>query len=64
MSYVGSILVEDASGCRFHLYEYQERRFLLKNRRYVLDSGERTEVVDRHTFRIVRTGETLVRVSA
>ena len=61
-SYSGRILVEDASGARFHVHEYRGRRTLFRTRRYMLDTGEPVRRVDAHTFVIEKTGETLVRV--
>lgn len=63
--YVGRILVEDASGCRFDVHEYRaERTILRRQRRYCLDTGERVSAVDANTFVIATTGETLVRIRA
>ena len=64
-SYVRSILVEDASGARFQMHEYLVRErvfdYIRKRRRFTLDTGEHAEIADAHTFRLIRTGETLVR---
>jgi hypothetical protein len=64
--YVRSILVEDASGAQFNLYEFLDRRPVLglarKARRYELETGEAAEPVDDDMFAIVATGERLVRV--
>lgn len=62
--YVGRIRVEDASGCRFDVYEFYRARALLRRRRYCLDTGELVSAVDADTFVIPSTGETLVRVGA
>lgn len=64
-SYVRSILVEDASGAQFQMHEYLVRErvfdYVRKRRRFQLDTGEHAEEADRHTFRVIATGETLVR---
>jgi hypothetical protein len=61
------VLVEDASGAQFQVHEYLMREPLFgyarKRRRFELDTGEPAEVGDAQTFRIIATGETLVRVS-
>ncbi len=66
-SYVRSVLVEDASGAQFQIHEYLMREpvfgYARKRRRFELDTGEPAELADGRTFRIVGTGETLVRVS-
>jgi len=64
VEYVGSVIVEDASGARFQLYEYQGTRFFKRVRDFVLDTGERVRWVDVNSYQIVATGETLRRVSA
>ena len=64
MRYKGNILVEDAVGCRFELHEYRERRLLLMIRRYMLDTGETVHRINKDTFRIMGTGEVMVRVTA
>jgi hypothetical protein len=60
-----SILVEDASGAQFQVHEFivRERVFdyVRKRRRFQLDTGEPAEEADPHTFRVLATGETLVR---
>jgi hypothetical protein len=61
-SYLGRILVEDASGSRFYVHEYRGRRMVLPFRRYMLDTGEHVRRVDERTFEIVPTGERLFRV--
>jgi hypothetical protein len=61
-NYAGHILVEDASGARFHVHEYRGRRSLLPVKRYMLDTGEPVRMIDRHTFEIVTTRERLERV--
>jgi hypothetical protein len=61
-SYSGRILVEDGSGARFYVHEYHGRRTFLRVRRYMLDTGEQVNRVDRNTFAIVSTGERLTRV--
>jgi hypothetical protein len=61
-SYSGRILVEDGSGARFYVHEYRGRRTFLRVRRYMLDTGEQVNRVDRNTFAIVSTGERLTRV--
>jgi hypothetical protein len=63
MRYSGNILVEDATGCRFELYEYRERRLILSIRRYMLDTGEIAQRINKNTFRIASTGELMVRVT-
>lgn len=61
MEYLRSIPVEDASGARFNAYEFKRGRFLLKESRFELDTGEILRIVDGNTFEIVATGECLVR---
>jgi hypothetical protein len=58
-SYSGGILVEDATGARFHVHEYRGRRTFLRARRYMLDTGEPVRRADRQTFVIAATGERL-----
>ncbi len=62
MKYVGRISVADASGCRFDVHEYHERRLFTSVRHFKLDSGERVDCVGADCFVIRATGETLVRV--
>lgn len=66
-TYVRSILVEDASGAQFMLYEFHDSGPIMslfrEERRFVLDSGELAEVEDDNTFVLKRTGERLVRVT-
>lgn len=68
MSYVRSILVEDASGAQFMIHEYLDggpvMALFLEQRRFVLDTGEEAEIVDDNTFAVKRTGERLVRIDA
>jgi hypothetical protein len=64
MRYTGNILVEDSTGCRFELHEYRERRLLRMIKRYMLDTGEVVQRVNKDTFRITGTGEVMVRVTA
>lgn len=40
------VLVEDASGCRFEVYEYSKRSLLADVRRFTLDTGEVVRLVD------------------
>ena len=61
MQYVGCIPVEDASGCRFEIYEFKIRRHLSRASCFILDTGQRANMVDENTFEIAATGETLVR---
>jgi hypothetical protein len=63
VEYAGRIPVEDASGCRFVVYEYRKRRLLSRISRFELDTGERVNLVDATTFAIATTGECLVRVT-
>jgi hypothetical protein len=64
--YVQSILVEDASGAQFMLYEYQDGGPVMSlfrlGSRFELETGEQAEFVDDNTFAVKRTGEPLVRV--
>lgn len=62
MKYVGRILVEDASGCRFEVHEYSKRSLLADVRTFTLDTGEVVSLVDANAFLIRATGELLVRV--
>jgi len=61
-SYVGCILVEDASGCRFRLYEYRHRRFLSWKRYFILDDGEPVRRLDSDHYEVAATEEILLRV--
>jgi hypothetical protein len=61
-SYLGRILVEDASGSRFYVHEYRGRRTLLPFRRYILDTDEPVRRINGEAFEIIGTGERLVRV--
>lgn len=62
MAYTNSIIVEDASGCRFHVREYRRFRLLVWFATFELDNGEKLNRIDVDTFLIARTGEGLVRV--
>ena len=62
MKYVGRILVEDASGCRFEVHEFSKRSLLADVRSFTLDTGEVLSLLDADTFLIRTTGERLVRV--
>lgn len=62
MSYVRSIPVVDAKGAGLTVYEYRDRRFLTKARRYELCTGESVEPAETDTFLVVATGEELLRV--
>jgi hypothetical protein len=62
-----SILVEDASGAQFILYEFVDRGPVMslfrEQSRFQLDTGEKAEWVDENTFVVVSTGEKLARVN-
>ena len=61
--FVRSIPVEDASGCRFKVHEFEWWTLLRRMRRFELDTtGERVDYVDENTFAIAVTGERLCRV--
>ena len=62
VAYVGSFVVEDASGNHLQLYEYRGRRLFAPIRRYVLDTGEAVERVNFDTYVVAATGERLTRV--
>jgi hypothetical protein len=62
VEYARSILVRDANGDEFLIYEFQDRRFLKKVRSWKLDTGEMVEEKSGELV-IVRTGERLVRVA-
>lgn len=64
MEYAGNILVEDASGCRFNVYEFVAWRFLSRVARFELDTGEAVDRLDPDTFVIRNTGEALTRSAA
>ena len=63
--YVRSIRVEDASGAQFQMHEFLVRErvfgYVRRRRHFQLDTGELAEEADSHTFRVIATGETLVR---
>lgn len=63
--YVRTILVEDASGAQFQMHEYLRRervfRYLRKRQCFRLDTGEPAEIADANTFRLISTGETMMR---
>lgn len=60
MEYMGSILVEDASGCRIEIHEYRKSRLFSRTvRNFLLDTGEQVRRLDDKTFVIATTGETL-----
>jgi len=61
-AYENRFLVEDASGARFHIHQFICWRYLSREIRYELDTGELVERVDDHVFSIVGTGEHLTRV--
>jgi hypothetical protein len=61
-AYAGSITVEDASGARFQLHKFRTTRLFLPGNRFELETGEEAQPVDENTFRLVATGETLMRV--
>ena len=58
--YIGCIPVEDASGCRFKVYEYRHGWAFTKSSRYMLETGEAATRLPDGTFVIARTGETLM----
>ena len=60
--YIGCILVEDASGCRFNVYVYRRRRAFAQTAHYVLETGEAMTRLSDGTFVIAATGETMVPV--
>lgn len=60
-SYVGCVRVEDASGCQFEVHEYERRKWFVRVRRLVLDSGEPVRRIDDTTYVVAATGETLLR---
>ena len=62
MSYVRSIPVVDEKGAGLTVYEFRDRRFLTKVRRYKLCTGETVEPAEADTFTVIRTGEELLRV--
>lgn len=62
MSYVQCIPVVDAKGDQTVVYEFRDRRFLTKVRRYKLDTGEAVEAVEADLFRVIATGEELLRI--
>jgi hypothetical protein len=65
--YVRSILVEDASGAQFILYEFEVRAPIMgifgAATRFELETGEQAEIVDENTFAVIATGERLMRVT-
>jgi hypothetical protein len=68
VSYLRSIVVEDASGAQFILYEFAERGPLMslfrQASRFELEPGEVALWVDENTFVVRSTGETLMRVAS
>lgn len=60
--YVRSIRVEDASGARFEMHEYRSDSFMMRGRRFQLDTGESAQLMNDNTFKLVLTGEILVRI--
>lgn len=62
MSYVRSIPVAAANGDRLTVYEFRDRRFLTKVRRYKLCTGEAVTPAEADTFTVLGTGEELLRV--
>lgn len=62
MSYVRSIPVVDEKGAGLTVYEFRDRRFLTKVRRYKLCTGEAVEPAETDTFTVVATGEELLRL--
>jgi len=64
VEYVGRILVEDASGCRFEIHQYRERRLLSRVTRFALDTGEEVQRLDANTFLIASTRETLALIDS
>jgi hypothetical protein len=63
-AYSRSFEVEDASGARFGLHEFECWQFLSKVSRFELDTGEIVERVDYNTFRIAASGECLTACSS
>lgn len=61
MGIVRTIPVKDRHGDEFTLYEFQDRRFLRKVRRWKLCTGESVEQRGERLI-VVATGETLVPV--
>ena len=62
MDYAGRITVDDAGGSRFQIHEFRGRRFLVRIRRFVLDTGERVKRIDFENYEVASTGERLVRI--
>jgi hypothetical protein len=66
VTFVQRILVEDASGAQFEMYEFLVRRrvfgFVRSERRFELDTGEAAERVDENCFGLLTTGERLLQV--
>lgn len=61
MGLVRKIPVKDRNGDEFILYEFQDRRFLRKVRRWKLETGETVEQLGNRLI-VAATGETLVPV--
>lgn len=64
MKYVGYVVVEDASGARFFVYEYSHRRWFRTTSKFRLEDKELVQRVDETHFRVMRTGEMLLAVQA
>ena len=62
MVHVRSIPVVDANGDQLTVYVFQDRRFLTKVRSYKLCTGEAVEIAESDTFRVIATGEELLRL--
>jgi hypothetical protein len=62
VEYVGPIVVEDASGARFHIHEYRARRLFKLTGRFVLETGDLVKRIDLDNYVVEKTGEPLVRV--
>jgi hypothetical protein len=60
VKYLRSIPVEDASGLRFEVHEYHQRRLFYRLIKFTLDTGEEVRRLDANTFVVVTTGETLM----
>jgi len=62
VKYVGYVVVEDASGARFFVYEYSYRRWFRTARKFQLEDKEPVRRLDDTHFQVKRTGEILLAV--
>jgi hypothetical protein len=59
---VKKIPAANANGDSVTVYAFEDRRFVSKVRNYMLCTGDAVEVAERDTFRVISTGQQLLRL--